>query len=694
MEIHRFFVAAPRGLVPVVAEELGDLGARSVSEDTGGCRVRGPLSFGYKLCLWSRCATRVLLPLREVVAADVESLHAQIAEMPWEEHIDPEGTIAVDYAGRGAGIEHTKYGAQRVKDAIVDRLRAATGRRPSVDAKSPDVLINAYARGKSCTLAIDLAGGSLHRRGYRSAAGPAPLKENLAAAMLRLAGWHRMPDDAPLVDPCCGSGTLVIEAALMRANIPPGIFRERFGFERWLKHDAEAWNALLSDARAGRKPTGDLRLAGWDAHPRAIELAQQAAERAGVDDLVHLEQGTIDAVPAPTSGPGLVVANPPFGERMGEKSEARRVYAQLGQRLRAAFDGWTSCILASDDDLLPLVGVVPESSHEVMAGPIEARIGIGVVRSPQGDLVNRLRKNMKRLAKWRKREGIAAYRLYDADIPEYAAAIDVYGSAAVVSEYAPPAEIDPDKAASRRIAMTVAVADVLDIPLNQVHLKSRKRQRGSAQYEKLEPKAAWTEVEEGDLDFRVNLSDYLDTGLFIDHRRARAMIGKLARGKSFLNLYGYTGTASVYAAFGGALSTTTVDLSNTYLEWAKENFVINDLLGPTHRFIKADVQAWLESEQDLYDLIFLDPPTFSNSKAMRSTLDLRRDHAGLIRLTAARLAPGGTLLFSTNAKGFKLDPALAESFEVQEITRETLSPDFERKPLHRAWKIRHAGTED
>lgn len=672
----------------LLASELRELGAGSVSEDPGGCRVRGPLSFGYKICLWSRCANRVLLPLQEIIAADVDALHEALVAMSWEDHIDPDKTIAVDFTGRGVGIDHTKYGAQRVKDAVADRLRAQTGRRPSVDARDPDVLINAHARGKSCTVAIDLSGASLHRRGYREAAGPAPLKENLAAAMLRFAGWSEIAAaGGGLVDPCCGSGTLVIEAALMAAGIAPGSFRERFGFERWLGHEPETWNELLADA-ASKRSTPGKPLVGYDVHPRAIELSQQTAARAGVDQFVHFEQRSVSDARAGSSETGLVIANPPFGERMGDKAQARDLFTDLGRSLREHFDGWQSCILATDDDLLPLLGIVPEQSLPVMSGPLEARVGLGRVRAPVGDIVNRLRKNGKKLAKWRKRESIQAYRLYDADIPEYSAAVDVYKDSAVVAEYAPPDEIDPQKAEARRIEITIAVAEVLGFGLDRVHLKRRKRQRGTEQYERVSEDGAFRTISEGGLEFWVNLTEYLDTGLFPDHRKLRAMLRERARGKTFLNLFAYTGAASVYAAAGGA-KTTTIDLSNTYLDWAKQNFELNGLDGPRHRFVRADVMQWLERtpEKERFDMIYVDPPTFSNSKAMQSTLDIRRDHVELLEKVAARLAPGGELFFSTNARKFKLETDNLQRFEIEDLSRATTSPDFERRPLHRSWRL-------
>jgi 23S rRNA (guanine2445-N2)-methyltransferase / 23S rRNA (guanine2069-N7)-methyltransferase len=307
---------------------------------------------------------------------------------------------------------------------------------------------------------------------------------------------------------------------------------------------------------------------------------------------------------------------------------------------------------------------------------------------PAGDLVNRLRKNMAKLAKWRRREGVSCYRLYDADLPEYNAAVDVYGEHAVVAEYEAPAHVDPDRAAARRIEIASAVATVLELPPDRLHMKTRRRQRGAAQYEREAEAGPAIVVEEAGHRFRIELGDYLDTGLFLDHRITRRLLAQHADGARFLNLFGYTGTATVYVARAGARSTTTVDLSRTYLDWAQANFDLNDIRGPQHRLVRADVLRFVEQSREQWDLVFLDPPTFSNSKSMQDTFDVQRDHAELIAALAPRLAPGGRLLFSTNRRRFTLDPGLADRFAIEDITKKTTPPDFDRRPPHHAWWLR------
>jgi 23S rRNA (guanine2445-N2)-methyltransferase / 23S rRNA (guanine2069-N7)-methyltransferase len=305
---------------------------------------------------------------------------------------------------------------------------------------------------------------------------------------------------------------------------------------------------------------------------------------------------------------------------------------------------------------------------------------------------NRIRKNLRHLGRWARRSGVTCYRLYDADLPEYAVAIDLYEGWIHVQEYAPPPQVDPARAAARLADVLATLPFLLDIPPNRIVLKVRERQRGTRQYERLARTDRFQVVTEAGLRFAVNLTDSLDTGLFLDHRPTRAMLKQMAAGTDFLNLFAYTGAASVYAAAGGARATTSVDLSSRYLAWARRNMALNGFLeGPRHRFERADCLAWLQTApRGAYSLIFLDPPTFSNSKRMRArTLDIQRDHVRLIRACLPLLAPDGTLVFSTNHRQFRLDAAALAGLDIQDISAPTIPLDFARNPrIHRCFRIR------
>jgi 23S rRNA (guanine2445-N2)-methyltransferase / 23S rRNA (guanine2069-N7)-methyltransferase len=302
------------------------------------------------------------------------------------------------------------------------------------------------------------------------------------------------------------------------------------------------------------------------------------------------------------------------------------------------------------------------------------------------------------MRKWAKQQQVQCYRLYDADLPEYAVAIDVYQGEQLwinVQEYEAPKTIASHKANERLAALLAEIPRVLDVDSSQVFLKIRRKQKNNEQYEKLDTQANFHIIEENHCKFLVNFEDHLDTGLFLDHRPIRQLIQQQAKGKDFLNLFAYTGTASVSAALGDAKSTTTLDMSNTYLEWTKNNFNLNKLTGQ-HQIIRADSSSWLaqqaqETQKTQYDLIFMNPPTFSNSKRMENVFDIQRDHVVLIQQALTLLTAQGVLYFSTNFKKFKLDKEQLSSSIIEDISAATIPADFSRNPkIHYCWKIQNA----
>lgn len=731
--VHRYVATCPKAVEHLLALEVGASGAADVREGSAAVVFSGPLEVAYRVCLWSRVASRVLLVLAEFGAATAEELYAGVAAVPWQDHVSPTGTIAVDASGRTEGLVNSRFAAQKVKDAIADRLRERTGTRPSVDLRTPDVRVNVRLHREQATVSLDLSGQPLHQRGYREpgAQVAAPLKENLAAAVLLRAGWPDIAEGGgSLVDPLCGSGTLLVEGALIAADQAPGLLRPSWGFVRWLGHDEQAWAALLAAAderaEAGRERVP--LICGRDADPQAVALAAQCANRAGLRGLVLTEVGDLATLKAPSGAkPGLVVTNPPYGIRLGDARELEPLYALLGERLQAEFDGWQAAVLTADDALARAIGLRSEAAHTLYNGPVKTRLyrfsvspaaaraevrRAPVARSAGAEMfANRLRKNARHLGKWARREGVTCYRVYDADLPEYSVAVDLYQGAggdagrrfAHVAEYAPPPEVDPARAEARLREATEVVSEVLEVLPENVAVKVRRRQRGTSQYERLDERGTFVEVAEGGLRFLVNLFDYLDTGLFLDHRPVRALVRSLASGKRVANLFCYTGSASVYAAAGGAREVTSVDLSATYIGWAKRNLALNGFTDShAFRFVRADASEWVARERARvetgeaapYGLVFLDPPTFSTSKGMgERTFDVQRDHVPLIRDTASLLAPEGTLVFSTNARRFTLDRASLSGLHVEDVSAATIPPDFARTPsIHRCFVVRRAGS--
>ena len=713
---HTFFATAPKHLGSLLAEELQGLGLTGTVEARGGARFEGTLEDGYRACLWSRVANRVLLSLARFPAHDIHEVYVNVGAIPWEEHLALDRTFAVHFDGRLGGINNSQFAALKVKDGIADRFTRSRGRRPNVDPDHPDLLIHCYVHQDQATIALDLSGSSLHRRGYRQEGTAAPLKENLAAAILLRAGWPAIAAaGGALLDPMCGSGTLVIEAALIAADIAPGLLHRDFGFQGWTGHDPALWGRLIAEAEsrrdAGLTRLGSLR--GYDANPAAIRIALANLERAGLAGRAHFERRELaDCHPGRVEDRGLVIVNPPYGERLGTDTDLPAIYARLGSLLKERFNGWRAAVFTGNPDLGKHMGLRALRHHSLYNGPIECRLlhfevdpGHFVSNRPRplaaeersegaAMLANRLRKNAKALRKWRTTGQIACYRLYDADLPEYALAIDCYEGDrhwVVVQEYAAPATIDPQAARRRRREALSVIPEVLEVAETQVFLKVRERQRGEHQYERLAETDRFHEVSEGDYRFLVNFEDYLDTGLFLDHRETRRLVGSLAAGKTFLNLFAYTGTASVHAARGGARATTSVDLSRTYLDWARRNLELNGIRGLEHELIHADCLEWLHRVEGRrrFDLIFLDPPTFSSSKRMGRTLDIQRDHRDLIQATTRLLEPDGLLIFSNNLRRFRMDSAAMPELEIEDISAATLPRDFARNPrIHNCWRIR------
>jgi 23S rRNA (guanine2445-N2)-methyltransferase / 23S rRNA (guanine2069-N7)-methyltransferase len=714
----RYWIAtAPVGAASVLAEELAQFGASDIRERSHDVKFQGTLEVGYRACLWSRTATRVLLSLGSIDAGSSASVYEAVKRIDWREHFAPGATLACDCSGGNEAIRHTIYGSQLLKDAVCDNLRDATGERPNIKPERPDVLLHMHVEGATALLSVDFSGESLHRRGYRSEGGRAPLKENVAAAVLLRAGWPGIFEaGGALLDPMCGSGTFLTEGALIAADAAPALERDYFGFLGWRGHDPQLWEQLRSEARDRRQArAASLRrcILGSDVDADAVRMAIANGEQAGVADWLHVEKRSLSELVRPRGEAGLVVANPPYGERIGAESGLPALYSELGGALREQFQGWQAAILTGNPPLARNLGIYAKRTHRFFNGTIECRLlrfdlNQASEQRPAEEVradwsgrpgaqmfANRLRKNLQRLDPWAEREQIDCFRLYDADMPEYAFAIDVYGRAGrhvYVQEYAAPHTVDQESARDRRREALAVLPEVLGVPLPQVHSRVRKPQKGSGQYEKREAHAERHAVQEGGLKFWVNFRDYLDTGLFLDHRIVRGMLRDWSKGADFLNLFCYTGSATVYAAAGGARSTSSVDLSNTYLEWAHENLRLNGFGDSEHELFRADCLQWLEDQErwgPRFDLIFVDPPTFSNSKRMDGVLDVQRDHVGMIRRSMKLLRPKGRLVFSTNYTRFKLDAVQLADVAVQDISAQTIPKDFERNArIHRCYVVR------
>ncbi|PPK64430.1 23S rRNA m(2)G-2445 methyltransferase [Methylobacter tundripaludum] len=769
MPTYQLFATTPKAMETILTDELQTLGVKNIKATMAGVAFQGDLETAYRACLWSRTANRILLVLSSFEVKSQEDLYKGIQKIDWFEHINPEDSFAVSFSAKNsAAINNTHFGALKVKDAIVDQMRAKFQTRPSIDTEQPNIRINVYLNGETAQLSLDLSGESLHRRGYRDVSIKAPMKENLAAAMLLRSGWPQIAkQQGSLIDPMCGSGTLLLEGAMIAADYAPGLLRDYFGFTGWKKHDAGRWKKLRAEAEQ-RKKIGLEKLpviVGFDQNRHTVNTALAHIANAGLQNKIHVERRDIeDAEPAESWKPGLLICNPPYGERLGDEQETAELYKRFGDTLKAHFTGWKAAMIISNPELGFRLGIRSQKPITLFNGALECKLlrmdieqrnffipkakspeeriaqvteiskaqeqriaeTVKTRPAPQAEAVstdnetiapgaemfaykdvgegrelgavsfaNRLKKNLKKLSNWAKQNRVTCYRAYDADLPEYAVAVDIYQGEQTwvnVQEYEPPKSIDQHKADQRLAGLLAEIPRVLGISRDQVFLKIRRKQKSTNQYEKHGDQGRFHIIEEGGCKLLVNFEDYLDTGLFLDHRPIRLLIQQQAKGKRFLNLFAYTGSASVHAAVGGAKSTTTVDMSNTYINWAKKNMTLNVNQGE-HEFIQADCLEWLAAEAGQpskhYDLVFLDPPTFSNSKRMNAVFDIQTDHVQLINNAASLLSPGGVLYFSTNFRRFKIDEQALSDLIVEDISAATIPEDFARNPkIHYCWRIK------
>ena len=724
-----FFATCAKGVEDLLKKELDQFAIPQIKLHTGGVSFGGGIDSAYRACLWSRVASRILLQLKEFTIDSDNDLYDEVMSIDWSTHFSEDETLAIDCFSSHTVVSNSHFATLRVKDAVVDQFVQKTEYRPSIEKDNPDIRINVYLSDKQCLIYLDLSGEALHKRGYRLSAGSAPLRETLAAAMLYRAKWQSFYEKGlPFYDPMCGSGTLVIEAAMMAADIAPGLLRQKFGFHRWKQYDPQQWEAVRDEAKLRAKKGRQSMpvICGSDNDEKLIEVARKNINNAGLSTVIKtfVQDATENLLPC-TEEKGLIVTNPPYGKRIGQVQLLRILYHRFGTQLKSHFDGWTAVIITSEADLAKSIGLRAFHKNTLYNGAIKSVLYQYRISPPHDRtaehktdadddtdvnepyeiiheeavsangaseyasmFTNRLRKNYKHLKKWAKKNNVSCYRVYDADIPQYAVAIDKYEQWIHVQEYQAPKTVDKNRAFQRINDVIDVVAEVLETKQDNVVLKTRKKQGGLAQYEKQDRKNHKVAVNENGLKFIVNMYDYIDTGLFLDHRDTRQLIKKLADHRIFLNLFAYTGSVTVYAAAGGATSTTTVDMSNTYINWAQENLELNGYAGDAHHFIRADCLEWLKravEEKKKFQLIFIDPPTFSNSKKMTASFDISRDHGELLNNCLAILADDGQIIFSTNARHFKLDDSVSENCFVKEITAMTTTEDFRRKPLHRCW---------
>ena len=704
------------GLEAVVARELAVLGYEGRSPQTGRIEFVGNEDAVARTNLWLRSADRVLIRIGRFTARDFETLFEGVQALPWERWIPADGCFPVSGRSVKSGLSSVPAVQRCVKKAIVTRLLDAH-RTQRLPESGPEVAVEVALLKDVATLTIDTSGKGLHKRGYRDLTGTAPLRETLAAALVQLSFWN---GNRPLVDPFCGSGTICIEAAMIGRNIAPGLHR-RFAAESWPTLDAAVWQRARDEAT--RAVGDDLAepIVGSDIDTNALTIAQRHAIRADVADSIHFQKVPFAEL-ASLREHGCLITNPPYGERLDELREVSDLYHSMPLILRR-LPTWSFFIFTSWKDFERLAGRQADRRRKLYNGSIECTYYQFHGPKPGGDAVatfsrkadedldaptsqvfgglsgkvkeqadifaNRLRKMNRHRRRWPTRRGITCYRVYNRDVPNVPLMVDRYEDCLHIGEYQRPHDRSPAEHADWLDLMVQTAQLVLDVPKEKTFVKHRQPQRGMMQYDKVAATSFRRIVAEGGLRFEVNLSDYIDTGLFLDHRITREMIRSESADKHVLNLFAYTGTFSVYAAAGGARRITSVDLSNTYLDWARHNVDINDLPSERHAFVRADAVDFVMGHRGRreYDLAIVDPPTFSNSKRTEGDWEIQRHHGQLLSSICRIMKPGGLIYFSTNFRRFKLDVQALSGLRIREISDRTVPEDFANKRTHRCWRM-------
>lgn len=745
-----FIATCPSGFERMLADELRSLGVTRVRPLRGQVDFGENLEHAYRACLWSRLASRVLLVVGRVEASDSDALYEGLLALPWEDHLPLGATFVIDTHGTNAQLRNTQFVALRAKDAISDRLLSRRGVRPQTDTTHPDVRFVVRLSGEKAMAAVDLAGEPLFRRGYdvRTTAEVAALRPDFAAAVLAAGDWTAVTDEAsqrPLCVLWPGQGSLLAEAASIACDWAPGLLRTRWGFSRWEGHDAQAWDELLAEAdeRAEHLAPSSLVIAAFDDRPGAESACRQTLRSAGLAVNVSFApvEKALDVV-RDSAKELLVAADLSWlaASDLPRESKALATASAAAGRAVAA--------IARDETLDAALRAQPASVTQVICGRDPATIrfyeaqaeaapvptvnvagqSVPVLVSASNQFAARLTKVTRLRAKWAKREDVTCYRVYDSDLPDYAVSIDLFegsltpGRWLQISEYAAPKGVDPELARRRLMDVLAIAPKVLNVDAKDVSLRVRTHSKGGSQYAQetheaaeapktqsravartsrkaaLELPAGAHLVDEGGLTFEVNFDARHDCGLFLDQRETRSRIREMMKqtkgSKRFLNLFAYTGTATCYAADGGALYTTSVDLSQPSLDWAKRNMERNGFSGPEHEYLQADAIRWVNEQRhtrNRWDLIFCDVPTFSNSARMGSaTFDVQRDHAELVIGISRLLTHSGVAIFSCNLRGFKPDTQTIGRAGVvlEDITSETIPEDFSRTPkVHHCYLV-------
>ncbi len=685
-KIYNLTAQCAAGLEKLIAQELTDFGASKIVILRGAVTCKGSLETAYRACLWSRFSSRILLQIASFSCPTPEALYDVIRAIDWQEHMTAENTMAVECVLRQSTMNHSHYASLKVKDGVVDFFRDCVGERPNIQIHKPDIRLNLFVYDNQASLSIDLAGSSLHQRGYRLEGGHAPLKESLAAAIVTLAGvTSDMGKDDVILDPLCGSGTLLIEAAMIIGDIAPGLDRSHFGMLQWKQHDKRLWKRLVSEAME-REEAGQQRpwpkIIGYDANYKVVNAAIANIEEADLSGHIHVEKQVLAHLTAPAVKHGILVTNPPYGERLAEQEEVKYLYRALGRILKNSFAGWQATIFSSQADYFDGIGQNHKQMIKLYNGAIPCQLRSYTIpageensfpwhMSEQKNLsvfAKRLAKNCAALFAWATEEKVNCFRIYDRDLADYDLAIDIMQHWIYIHEYS-------EESVQKRREVITTLTGLLAINRNRIFVKPDKEKKKKGRRPK-ERQQRLHEVAEGGCRFLISFDNLF--GLPLKQRALRQLIQQSAQKKRVLSLFAGTGVVACHAAKGGAKFTTSVDPSQLQLDWAMKNMAINGFGRPGNRMICDEILPWLSNDKESYDLIIIDLPSFDGPKK----------HQGLLPAAMARLAEGGKLLLSATTGRLKIGHE-ADAYAVNEISKELVAYDFKDKRQLKCMEIRH-----
>lgn len=696
------FASTNFGTENLLEQELLDIGVKILNVKRGGIYYEANELLLYQSLMWSRIASRIFLYIKKFRINNIKDLYNNIYDINWTEFFNVNNTFMINCKGTNNIVRNSLFGSLIVKDAIVDQFNKKYGCRPNVDRISPNIRIKVLISNKNIMhVMLDLSGDALYKRGYRQFCHSTPIKENLASAIVLNSGWIK---NTPIIDPMCGSGTLLIEAAMMSCDKAPGLNRVKWGFKFWKKYNKSLWKNVFETAQKrfqiGLQKCSKNYFIGYDYNAEIIEKAKINTSNAGLSNIIQFFTKNLNNLKNTYNKKefGILLSNPPYGEREQTESQLVGLYVQLSMISKKYFKNWQLSVFSSSNFLLNFLQMQSHKEYILRNGALNCtqknyKIFLHSSITESDEFQNRLTKNFKKLNNWTQQENIECFRVYNADLPNYNIIIDIYKKWIVLQEYKAPKIINYKKAHKRLCNAIYHTKEILSININNIILKIRQKNKNKTQYQKLFNQNNFIEIKEHHAKFLVNLTDYLDTGLFLEKRLIRKLIGKMSKGKDFLNLFSYTGTATVYAGLGNANSTTSIDISNTYIQWSIRNMSINNLSGSKHNFIQTNCLNWIKTTNKKFDLIFINPPTFSNSKKMNKSFELKRDFFHLIKDLKRILRQDGNIIFSSSTHNFKINLDVLDKIKLyaKNITKKTQSKDYiNDSKIYHSWIIKHS----